>query len=100
MTPYTHFGETGESRLEVKLRAGRALQGLLDRPPAHYLVVAHGGILNMALFTAMDMPLHANDQGPRFVFCNTGYADFTYNPVRHAWRLWAFDNCNDATVNP
>jgi 2,3-bisphosphoglycerate-dependent phosphoglycerate mutase len=99
MTPYTRYGGTGESRLEVLLRAGKALQNLLDRPPAHYLVVAHGGILNMALFTVMGMTLHGNGQGPRFMFFNTGYADMTYEPERHAWRLWTFDNSGDSLEN-
>ena len=43
MTPYTHFGETGESRWELFLRAGRAIQHILDRSPGRYLVAAHGG---------------------------------------------------------
>ncbi len=47
--PYMHIGETGESITELYLRAGRAVQMLIDRGPASYLVVAHGGILNMAL---------------------------------------------------
>ena len=47
--PYMHIGETGESITELYLRAGRAVQGLVDRAPGSYLVVAHGGILNMAL---------------------------------------------------
>ena len=48
MTPYTRFGETGESRWELYLRAGRAIQHILDRSPGRYLVAAHGGVLNMA----------------------------------------------------
>jgi hypothetical protein len=45
------------------------------------------------------MTLHGNGQGPRFMFGNTGYADLTYEPERHAWRLWAFDNSGDALEN-
>jgi 2,3-bisphosphoglycerate-dependent phosphoglycerate mutase len=33
ITPYTRYGETGESRWEVYLRAGRAIQHILDRRP-------------------------------------------------------------------
>lgn len=95
MTPYMHWGETGESRLELLLRAGKAIQNLLDRQPGKYLVVAHGGILNMALFTVMNITLHADSQGPRFIFGNTGFADLTYEPARHSWRLWALDNTID-----
>jgi broad specificity phosphatase PhoE len=99
MTPYMHWGETGESRLELLLRAGKAIQDLLDRPSGRYLVVAHGGILNMALFTVMNISLHADSQGPRFMFGNTGFADLTYEPERHSWRLWAFDNTADRGVD-
>ena len=95
MTPYTHWGETGESRLELLLRAGKAIQNLLDRPAGNYLIVAHGGILNMALYTVMNISLHAEGQGPRFMFGNTGFADLTYEPERHTWRLWTFDNMVD-----
>jgi 2,3-bisphosphoglycerate-dependent phosphoglycerate mutase len=96
MTPYMHFGVTGESRLEVLLRAGKGLQNLLDRPPARYLVVAHGGILNNALFVAMGITLQADSSGSRFMFGNTGFADLTYEPEQHTWRLWGFDNSGDS----
>jgi len=48
INPYMHIGESGESITELYLRAGRAVQGLIDRSPGSYLVVAHGGILNLA----------------------------------------------------
>ena len=95
-TPYTRYGQTGESRLEILLRAGKALQNLLDRPPARYLVVAHGGILNMAMYTALGIALQSSDQRARFMFGNTGFADLTYEPERHIWRLWVFDNTEDS----
>jgi 2,3-bisphosphoglycerate-dependent phosphoglycerate mutase len=91
MTPYTRFGRTGESRWEVYLRAGRALQHLLDAPPAKYLIVAHGGILNMTMCAVLGIPLQADSSGPRFMFHNTAFADFTYDPSRHTWRMLAFD---------
>lgn len=95
MTPYMHFGVTGESRLEVLLRAGKGLQNLLDHPPARYLVVAHGGILNNALFVAMGITLQADSSGSRFMFGNTGFADLTYEPEHHTWRLWGLDSSGD-----
>jgi 2,3-bisphosphoglycerate-dependent phosphoglycerate mutase len=95
MTPYTRYGETGESRLEVMLRAGKAIQNLLDRPPARYLVVAHGGILNNALYIAMGIALQAESGGSSFMFGNTGFADMTYDPEHYTWRLWWFDNSGD-----
>jgi 2,3-bisphosphoglycerate-dependent phosphoglycerate mutase len=91
MTPYTRFGRTGESRWEVYLRAGRALQHLLDGPPGDHLVVAHGGVLNMAMYALLGMPLQADFSGPRFHFDNTTFATFRYDPARHTWTLLVFD---------
>ena len=90
MTPYTHYGETGESRWELFLRAGRAIQRILDRAPARYLVASHGGILNMALYAIMGIPLQTESSGPRFMFHNTTFTTFTYEPERHCWRMLDF----------
>ncbi len=85
--PYMHIGQTGESRWEVYLRAGRGVQSLLDRPPGRYLVVAHGGILNMALYAILGIPVQADYTGPTFRFQNTSFATLTYTPQEHHWRL-------------
>lgn len=92
MTPYTRWGVTGESRWEVYLRAGRAIQDLLDRPAGRYLVVAHGGILNMALYAILGIPPQADYTGPRFLFQNTTFASLMYEPEHHNWRLLHFDD--------
>ncbi len=90
MTPYTRYGKTGESRWEVYLRAGRAIQHILDRKPGRYLVVAHGGILNMTLYAILGIPVQADAAGPRFFFDNTTFTTFTYEPERHCWRMLEF----------
>ena len=92
MTPYTRFGKTGESRWEVYLRAGRAIQHILDRDPGRYLVAAHGGVLNMALYAILGIPVQANEGGPRFMFHNTTFATFTYEPEYHNWCMLNFDD--------
>lgn len=89
-TPYTRAGVSGESRWEVYLRAGKGIQNLLDRPPGRYLIVAHGGILNMALYAMLGIAPQADSQGPRFQFDNTAFATLTYEPHRHTWRLISF----------
>jgi 2,3-bisphosphoglycerate-dependent phosphoglycerate mutase len=89
-TPYTRYGQTGESRWEVYLRAGRAVQRILDGPPGHILVTAHGGILNMALYAILGITVQADGNGPRFYFANTTFASFTYEPDRHCWRMISF----------
>ncbi len=85
--PYMHIGETGESRWEVYLRAGRGVQSLLDRPAGRYLVVAHGGILNMALYAILGIPVQADNSGPSIRFTNASFATLTYTPQEHHWRL-------------
>jgi 2,3-bisphosphoglycerate-dependent phosphoglycerate mutase len=92
MTPYTRYGETGESRWEVFLRAGRAIQHILDRQPGRFLVAAHGGILNMALYAILGISVQADSAGPRFMFHNTTFATFTYNSEHHNWRMLNFDD--------
>ncbi len=91
LTPYTRFGETGESRLEVFLRASRAIQTILDRKPGRYLVVSHGGILNMAMYSILSIAPQSHHHGPRFLFQNTTFAEFSYDPEWHNWRLLRFD---------
>ena len=91
-TPYTRYGETGESRWEVYLRAGRAIQHILDRRLGRYLVVSHGGILNMAMYAILGIPVQADSGGPRFTFYNTTFATFTYEPDHHNWRMVNFDD--------
>jgi 2,3-bisphosphoglycerate-dependent phosphoglycerate mutase len=91
LTPYTRFGETGESRQEVYMRAGRGIQSILDRAPGRYLVVSHGGILNMAMYSILSIAPQAHHNGPRFHFRNTTIAEFAYDPEWHNWRLLRFD---------
>ena len=85
--PYQPIGDTGESQWELYLRAGRAVQNLLCRPPDHYLVVSHGGILNMVLYAILGIVPQANFQGARFRFRNTAFATLTYSPKEHSWVL-------------
>ncbi|MEZ0396453.1 MAG: histidine phosphatase family protein [Anaerolineales bacterium] len=91
VTPYTHYGETGESRWELYLRAGANIQRLVDSPPGRILVVAHGGILNMAMYAMLNIPLQANSSGPRFLFRNLAFATLEYHAERHNWYLLGFD---------
>ncbi len=90
ITPYTRFGKTGESRWELYLRAGRAIQKILDRQPGRYLIVAHGGVINMAMYVMLNIPPQTDSSGPRFMFHNTTYAMFSYEPEHHNWRMLQF----------
>ena len=92
ITPYTRYGKTGESRWEVYLRAGRAIQHILDRGPGRTLVAAHGGVLNMTMYAILGIAVQADHSVPRFLFHNTTFATFDYEPDGHNWRLLNFDD--------
>ena len=85
--PYQAVAETGESDWEVYLRGGQALLSLIRRPPGKYLIVSHGGILNMTLYAILGIAPAPNFQGPRFRFQNAGFSQFRYYPSRHRWRV-------------
>jgi 2,3-bisphosphoglycerate-dependent phosphoglycerate mutase len=84
---YMQIGETGESIWDLYLRAGRAVQDLLRRHPGRFLVVSHGGILNMVLYTILGITPQPNFHGARFRFDNTAYATLIFNPLEHDWLL-------------
>jgi 2,3-bisphosphoglycerate-dependent phosphoglycerate mutase len=83
--PYLPIGQTGESQWELYLRAGNAIQGLLHHAPGNYLIVSHGGILNMVLYAILGITPQANFYGPRFRFGNTAFATLSYKPDEHKW---------------
>lgn len=85
--PYTPVGETGESQWALWLRAGHAVESLLLRPPGRYLVVSHGGLLNLVMYAILGISLHGFYQGPRFSFGNAGFADLEYFPQQHRWSV-------------
>jgi broad specificity phosphatase PhoE len=85
--PYLAIGETGESQWELFLRAGRAVQSLFNHPPGTYLIVSHGGILNMVFYAILGIAPQANFTGPRFRFHNTAFATITYMPGEHKWAV-------------
>ena len=84
---YQPVGETGESLWDLYLRGGRALNSLLEYPPGRYLVVSHGGILNMVIYAILGIQPQANFRGARFLFRNTAFASFIYSPGAHTWRM-------------
>ncbi len=90
--PYQPVGQTGESELELFVRAGQAIQKLFIQPAGRYLIVSHGGIMNKALYIIMGLAPQANFAGPRFNFGNTGFATLSYEPARHIWRVLGIDD--------
>ena len=92
MSVYTHFGRTGESRWELYLRAGQMIQKLLDASAGRMLVIAHGGVLNMAMVAIMGNSPYSSLCGARFLFLNTTFTTFTYDSASHIWRMLHFDD--------
>ncbi|MGI6740064.1 MAG: histidine phosphatase family protein [Brevefilum sp.] len=97
-TPYNNIGETGEGDWALYLRAGRAIQAILDRPPARYLIVSHGGILNQALHVIFGMTPQANGQGTHFRFVNTAFSTIHYAPAQHKWVVWGLNDFTHLAV--
>ena len=91
-TPYDPVGIDGEGDWELFLRAGQALQSLLKREPARYLIVSHGGLLNQFMHAVIGVAPQVNDSGTRFRFGNTAFAQLMYYPHQHRW---AVDRLND-----
>lgn len=85
LTLYDKIGKTGESQWELFLRAGAAVNQLVKRPPARYLVVSHGAILNMVLYAALGIFPQPNFYGAAFAFENTSYAHLNFYPQNHNW---------------
>ncbi|QYK50603.1 MAG: histidine phosphatase family protein [Anaerolineales bacterium] len=92
LTPYEPYGNTGEGQWQLFLRAGQVLHHLLSQPRGKYLVVSHRAFLGMLMYAILGISPHANFQGPRFHFQNTGYARLTYDTHNHQWRMFAFND--------
>ena len=92
--PYQIFAESGEGDWELFLRAGQALQSLLVRSPARYLVISHGAILNQTIKAIVGVAPHANYQGPQFRFGNTAFATVSYVPRAHRWYIEGLNDKN------
>jgi 2,3-bisphosphoglycerate-dependent phosphoglycerate mutase len=90
--PYERLAGSGESEWSLYIRAGRVVEKLVQRGEGHYLVVAHGGILNAALRTILGVVPWGNEQGISFTFGDLGYARLAYTPGQHHWVLQEFVN--------
>ena len=84
---YQPIAETGESQWDLYLRAGKAINTLMKRPSGVYLIVSHGGLLNMVMRAILGIHPQPNFQGPSFHYSNTGYTKLEYSPNKNSWRL-------------
>ncbi len=88
------IADTGESQWELYLRAGTALNTLMKYPPGKYLVISHGGLLNMVLLALIGLVPQANFQGPGFYFSNTGFTSVLYTAEKNQWLVLEHNNTN------
>jgi broad specificity phosphatase PhoE len=86
-SPYKSAFGTGESEWDLFLRASSAIQELLKRPPGHYLVVSHGGILNAALQSILGVSPSSPIVRTIIRFDNTGHTKVTYDDFTQMWRI-------------
>jgi 2,3-bisphosphoglycerate-dependent phosphoglycerate mutase len=84
--------ESGESDWDLYIRAAAAVQNLIRNPPGRYLVVAHGAILNAALYSILGITPKPSGQRSRFRFENTGYAEVEYNDPDQRWTMRSLNN--------
>lgn len=80
------FGD-GEGAWDLYLRAARAVQAVVRRPPGRYLVVSHGGLLNGALRAILGIA-PGTGRAPRFNFANGTYVHLEMD-ADGAWTLHA-----------
>ena len=99
VNPYESWSENGESEWELYLRGGQALHKLLQRPPARYLVVSHGAILNKVFYSILGITPQPNRQGAHFRLGNTAFSTFTYYPHSHHWRVDVIGDTNHLNNN-
>ncbi len=97
-TPYDRMAKTGEGNWALYLRAGRAIHSILQKEPARYLIVSHGGILNQALHVVFGMTPQASGQGVHFRFVNTAFTTVYYDPAFHKWVVWGLNDFTHLAV--
>lgn len=98
--PTQRPGRDGESLLELYARASRALQGLLNRPPGEYLIVSHGAIIQMTLFTILGLSPLLNFQRLRFQINNTAFSSLNYDTSRQLWSVAGINQFPHLIANP
>ena len=88
--PYLVAAGEGESSWDLVSRAASALQRVVRRGQRSSLVVAHGGILNAAMYCILGVP--PPPRGPRnsgvhFNFGDACFVRTSYAPGRHVWTV-------------
>ena len=88
--PHVVSADAGESAWAFHGRAAQALEKVIRRGSGHYLVVAHGGILNATLRCIVGAQPSVSGQGVEFSFGDMGYIQTLYKPNQHLWVIREF----------
>ena len=87
--PCDSIAASAESDRALYLRGAQALQSILERPPARYLVSSHRAILNMVLYSILGIEPQPNDlhSATLFRIANGSFSRFRYYPLAHRWQV-------------
>ncbi len=83
---------SGESLWELYLRAGEAIKKIVQFPPGRYLIISHGGFLNMVMTALNGQTPQPNFQGAIYRFSNTGHTTIEYRPGNENWIFFEHNN--------
>ena len=83
--PFVASTGEGESGWDLLSRGARALQGIVRRGRPSTLVVAHGGILNAAMYCILGVSPPPG--GVRFAFGDACFVRTSYNPDSNLWTI-------------
>jgi 2,3-bisphosphoglycerate-dependent phosphoglycerate mutase len=88
--PYAAVGGTGESQVDLYLRACQGLQKLVRLPAGCYLVISHGAILGKVLYAALGITPQGHYKSPVFRFGNLAYVHLVYDAAERQWSWLEF----------
>lgn len=81
----------GESEWALHMRAGKALENLMQREPGRYLIVSHGNFLNAIFHMIFGLIPHGINRPITMPLRNTGYASFRYVIKEEQWYMDGFN---------
>ncbi len=86
------IGGSGESQIDLYVRAAQGLQGLIRRPPGRYLVVSHGALLGKLTFVVMGITPQGHNNGIMFLLGNCAYLNVSYDSEKSQFLVYGLNN--------
>ena len=97
--PYEVSTGEGESGWDLLARAALALQRVVSGSDRSVLVVAHGGIINAAMYCILGIPPPPGTSGVRFAIGDACFVRTSYDPDRHLWTVMEMAALNEETYS-